>query len=256
MLDLTLGIPLYNSEKTIQETLRSVAAQSVRPSHIYLVDDNSPDSSAQLALELIATYKLNNATLLRQPKNRGISGTYNAIAKLSVTKWTQILDADDSLQSGYYEELEAKLSEDATSVALITAMSINVPRLDALTRVASRFVPTRPPLCLPLLGTFATRSGVIYRTRALQAMPFPDPHFDGSDIIHLLQLRRAGGCTFLSRPKVKYRVHPGASTANASVTQYREALREFGALRPFYTADLWCRKTLFSFARRKPQLAQ
>jgi hypothetical protein len=103
---------------------------------------------------------------------------------------------------------------------------------------------------VPLLGTLATRSGVIYRTGALKTTPFPDPQFDGSDIIHLLRLRLEGRCFYLPTTKVNYRVHARAATAKASTEQFRRTLHEFPTLRPFFLADMWFRKNFFGFARR------
>lgn len=249
MLNLTLGIPLYNSEKTLEETLRSVATQSVRSRDIYLIDDSSTDNSAELARRLISFYGLQNAKLIRNSKNLGIAGTYNKIIDLSRSEWTQILDADDALHERYYETLQTCLGA-TDALAVITGMTTNVRGLNPLAQIASKLLPGNPPLFLPLLGTLATRSGVIYRTCALKTTRFPDPQFDGSDIIHLLRLRLAGRCFYLPNAKVNYRIHARAATAKASTEQFRRALYEFPTLRPFFLADMWCRKRVFGFARR------
>ena len=163
ILDLTLGIPLYNSENTLAETIRSVAEQALRPRDIYVIDDHSTDRSREIAQRLLVSYGLTNAKLLSNSQNVGIAGTYNKIAALSHNKWTQILDADDMLQKNYYDKLQHCL-EETDALAVISGMTINVLGLNGLTAIASKLVSSRPPLFAPLLGTLATRSGVIYRT--------------------------------------------------------------------------------------------
>jgi glycosyltransferase involved in cell wall biosynthesis len=249
MLDLTLGIPLYNSAHTLEGTLRSVASQLVRPREIVIIDDSSTDQSVELARRLIASYGLHQAKLICNSKNLGIAGTYNKIVELSQSEWTQILDADDVLQEKYYATLQRDL--DLTdALAVVTGMTINIRGLNLLAQIASRVLTNNPPRFVPLLGTLATRSGVIYRTSALKTTPFPDPQFDGSDIIHLLRLRLEGRCFYFPKTKVNYRVHASAATAKASTEEFRRALHEFPTLRPFFLADMWCRKSLFGFARR------
>lgn len=248
MLDLTLGIPIYNSRDTLEQTVRSVANQRLRPREIYLLDDASMDGSFAYAQELVARCELPHAVVLKNERNLGIAGAYNRLASLAKSTWTQILDADDTLENGYYEAVAEFLRSDVA--ALVTGMRTGKNYLDGIGKVLETVVPTRPPLWLALLGSAATRSGVIYHSARLKELPFFEPCFDGSDIIHLLQLRLQAGCLFVPQAKVRYRIHPGASSANASLGPFREALREYPRVRPFYTVDLWCRKGLFGFVRR------
>jgi len=82
-------IPAFNATATIAETLRSVAAQTVAPEAIVVVDDGSTDDIAS------AINTLDMQVMLLRQENAGPgSATTRGIAALS-TPFIATLDADD-----------------------------------------------------------------------------------------------------------------------------------------------------------------
>ncbi|CAN7188075.1 glycosyltransferase family 2 protein [Mesorhizobium caraganae] len=82
-------IPAFNATATIAETLRSVAAQTVAPEAIVVVDDGSTDDIAS------AINTLDMQVMLLRQENAGPgSATTKGIAALS-TPFIATLDADD-----------------------------------------------------------------------------------------------------------------------------------------------------------------
>ncbi|MBI4464803.1 MAG: glycosyltransferase, partial [Acidobacteria bacterium] len=61
---LTVIIPAYNEAASVADTLRSLQAQTLRPSEIIVVDDCSTDGTGDVARAL-------GVTVLRPPKNTG-----------------------------------------------------------------------------------------------------------------------------------------------------------------------------------------
>ncbi|TIU46974.1 MAG: glycosyltransferase family 2 protein, partial [Mesorhizobium sp.] len=82
-------IPAFNASGTIAETLRSVAAQTVRPELVVIVDDGSTDD---LAAAIGGTDL--PLQLLRQANAGPGSATTRGIAALT-TPFIATLDADD-----------------------------------------------------------------------------------------------------------------------------------------------------------------
>jgi len=82
-------IPAFNASDTIAEALQSVAAQTVRPELVVIVDDGSTDDLASA----IGGTDL-PVQLLRQPNAGPGSATTRGIAALS-TPYVATLDADD-----------------------------------------------------------------------------------------------------------------------------------------------------------------
>lgn len=82
-------IPTFNASGTIAETLRSVAAQTVKAQAIVVVDDGSTDDTVAV------TYAMNlSVTVLRQENAGPGSATTRGFAALS-TPFVATLDADD-----------------------------------------------------------------------------------------------------------------------------------------------------------------
>lgn len=243
MPDITLGIPLYHSAPFLPELFSRLRAQHVMPNEVVFVDDASPDNSRQLAAQFIESIGSHiRARLVVHPQNLGIAATYNRLVAEASQPWLQILDADDyPVEDDYYDRISNALTNDSDLV--ITAL-YGDNGVFKLTRGLERFVPNHPADWWPLLGSFATRSGVIYRRERLYRQTFPDPAFPGSDIIHLLTLRQGRRARFVPAAHVYYRVHPAATSAKSrDYSHYLVSLASFGfATRLSHRLDLRLRQ--------------
>lgn len=85
-------VPCHNAERFLEETLRSVRAQTWVPIEIVLVDDGSTDASLRVAQE----FKGLHIKILSQEK-RGASAARNAAFAEARGDYIQYLDADDLL---------------------------------------------------------------------------------------------------------------------------------------------------------------
>lgn len=85
--------PVYNVEKYIDRTLRSVFAQTYNNIEIVLVDDQSRDKSA----EIIKRYQENHPEIIYylQPENKGAGHARNKALELAKGQYVAFLDADD-----------------------------------------------------------------------------------------------------------------------------------------------------------------
>ena len=95
-------IPLYNKEKYISETLKSVVLQSFKDFEIVLVNDGSTDNSLQIAKTCLKEHK--NHTIISK-KNKGLSAARNTGIAASKGKIITLLDADDLWKPTYLEHL-------------------------------------------------------------------------------------------------------------------------------------------------------
>ena len=105
---VSIIIPVYNNEKTLEQTIKSALSQSYKNTEIIIIDDNSSDSSAQI-------YNKYKPVIRIESNNRNL-GLYNCrINSLSYAKGSYIafVDADDWLDS------------DAIKSAIETALDLN-----------------------------------------------------------------------------------------------------------------------------------
>ena len=105
---ITLLIPVYNSEKTIKATIRSIQNQNMSDIEIIIIDDNSNDSSIHIIEELQNEDK--RIKLLKTKKNKGTLYTRSIGALNSKGKYIMSIDHDDlfinNILNICYEEAE------------------------------------------------------------------------------------------------------------------------------------------------------
>jgi glycosyltransferase involved in cell wall biosynthesis len=85
-------IPVYNAEKYIEETIRSVWSQTLQDLEIIILSDGSKDSSAEIIQHLQKEDSRINFII---KKNTGVSDTRNTGIRLARGKYLAFLDADD-----------------------------------------------------------------------------------------------------------------------------------------------------------------
>lgn len=103
---ISVIIPLYNKEREIEGTIRSVLAQRLQPLEIVVVDDGSTDHSAAL-VEAIPSPLIR---LVRQPNAGECAARNRAIAE-SRGELLALLDADDEWEEGFLEEVASLYRE-------------------------------------------------------------------------------------------------------------------------------------------------
>jgi len=97
---VTIGIPVYNVEKYIRQTMDSALAQTFESIEFLIVDDCGTDSSISIVKELQETHpRGKDIRIVRQSQNLGIGEGRNRIVKEAQGRYLFFLDADDMLSS-------------------------------------------------------------------------------------------------------------------------------------------------------------
>ncbi len=91
---VSVVIPVYNSEDTIETTLQSVIDQTYNNLEILLIDDGSTDTSKKIIDDFIATHPKYKIVFFSQ-ENRGASAARNIGLKNAVGDYIALLDSDD-----------------------------------------------------------------------------------------------------------------------------------------------------------------
>jgi glycosyltransferase involved in cell wall biosynthesis len=99
---ISVAIPIYNSERTIASTLASVAVQSFSDFEIVAIDDGSTDNSA----DIVAGFDDPRVRLIRQD-NAGPSAARNAALHHARAAFVAFLDSDDLWRPAHLQTLVA-----------------------------------------------------------------------------------------------------------------------------------------------------
>lgn len=103
-VNLTFGIPVYNSEKYIEELLDCFKQKAVINYEILIVNDGSTDNS----LNIINTYNNKNIRVITK-ENGGVSSARNCIIENARGNWITFVDADDLIDFDKYVDIFKKI---------------------------------------------------------------------------------------------------------------------------------------------------
>lgn len=90
---VSIIVPAYNAESTIERCILSVVAQSYKNFELIIVNDGSTDSTRKIC----TTFLQDNRIKLFDKHNSGVSAARNTGIDLSTGKYVLFLDADDTL---------------------------------------------------------------------------------------------------------------------------------------------------------------
>lgn len=108
---LTVIVPAHNEEDSLPATLRSIAAQSMPPEEIIIVDDGSTDRTGEVAAAF-------GVTVLRPPRNLGSKAkAQNYALPHCDTDLVLAVDADTVLAPDYIERVKPAFDDPDVGVA-------------------------------------------------------------------------------------------------------------------------------------------
>ena len=88
---VTIGIPIFNAEATLLETVQSVISQTVRDWELILIDDGSRDGSLAIANSIQDP----RIRVLSDGVNKGLPARLNQIVDEAKYDLIMRMDADD-----------------------------------------------------------------------------------------------------------------------------------------------------------------
>lgn len=118
---LALLIAAYNEELVLAKTIRSAIAAGMKPDHIYVVDDNSSDTTSDVARSLLPA--ANVIKVKRSGKGLAISRAARRFKLSSRYRWIHIADADGAFAPNYFKVFRRELrTENAAATGYIRSL--------------------------------------------------------------------------------------------------------------------------------------
>lgn len=122
-MEHTVVIPLYNKEKYIYDTIRSLAFQEKKPSQIIIVDDCSTDKSLfylKDSLSFFAPQFLQtNVQIVELKENKGPGNARNVGVELTTGGLISFLDADDCYTPFCLSEVNSIMEQENIAVLIL-----------------------------------------------------------------------------------------------------------------------------------------
>ena len=115
MPKLSLIIPAYNAEKSIESAINSVLCQEALEIELIVVDDGSKDNTLSICSKIEQTHP--NMIVYHQ-ENSGVSAARNKGLELATGEYIGFLDSDDLLAESYAEALNSILVASAPDLVL------------------------------------------------------------------------------------------------------------------------------------------
>lgn len=114
-IKLSIIIPIYNGEKTINKCLDSIINQNLNDIEIILVNDGSNDNTEKICNEYKKKY--NYIKLINQ-KNSGVSAARNKGLEKSVGKYITFVDSDDFISNYYHKNMIHHMEEKESDIII------------------------------------------------------------------------------------------------------------------------------------------
>jgi dolichol-phosphate mannosyltransferase len=174
-------LPTYNESATIAEVLRRIRATGLHGIHVLVVDDNSPDGTADLAEALAG--ELGGIEVLRRPSKSGLGSAYREGFKVGLMQGYEAfveMDADLSHDPSALGDLLAEIDHGADLVIGTRYMpGGSIPDWSWYRRAISRFGNRYARLMLDMPARDATSGYRAYHRRALERINLTAVRADG-----------------------------------------------------------------------------
>ena len=180
MANVSVIIPIYNSESTIDSCIKSIINQSYTDIEVILVDDGSTDKSSIICDNYA---KIDNRIIVIHQENKGRTEARFIGLKQSNSEWITFVDSDDILpQDSVY--LLYKMTSDNTDIIFGNGYSLSNENRDFIPINEFRHLAVRGE------GTIGVPWGSLYRRNMIpySAFDLPRDIINGEDYIFWLRL--------------------------------------------------------------------
>lgn len=180
-------LPAFNSQKYIEQAIRSVQAQTMPRWELIVLDDGSRDATCALVEKLAAEDP--RITLVRNGENLGVARTRNRGFDLCAGKYAALLDSDDVWHPEKLEKQLARMEKTHADICYTSYAMVD----EAGTKVrADYLVPEVADLDRLLKENVIGCSTVLLDAKLLKQYRF-NPEYYHEDYVLWVQLLR-GGC--------------------------------------------------------------
>ncbi len=122
MVEISVILPVYNSERYLRECLDSILNQTFKDIEILCIDDGSSDGS----LDILKDYeKTDDRIIVISQGNMGVAKTRNNALKLVKGNYAYFMDSDDYLDKNAFKRLHDNVTSNGSDFCIMKAIFVN-----------------------------------------------------------------------------------------------------------------------------------
>jgi glycosyltransferase involved in cell wall biosynthesis len=223
---VSIGLPVFNGERYVDATIRSILAQDFRDFELIICDNASTDTTSAICRDHAARDP--RVAYHRQPRNLGAGPNYDDCFHRARGRFFKWAAHDDLLAPDYLSRAVAALEAAPAAVLCTTGITEIGPDDEVLRRYANRFpgIEAAEP---------ATRFAAVIHTRhqcedffglfRRAALVGSNLHgtYSGSDRVLLAEMALRGPWVSVEAPVFLHREHPHRYTRALLLKDRREA---------------------------------
>lgn len=226
---VSICIPAYNAEKTIESTLQSILNQSYRNLEIIIVDNASTDST----LSIVQRFKDPRTRIYRNERNIGAEKNWNKCLELASGEYIAIFHADDIYLPDIIKEQVLTFRNNPT-IGAVFALAKNINEQDKV--ISHRNLPSElrgkkiyylSHLFLSILinGNFLTCPSCIVKSKLYKELaPFDYDRFGtSSDLDMWLRILEKCPVAILEKELMCYRISSSQGSYQFNHSRTEEA---------------------------------
>lgn len=188
---VSIVIPMYNAQETVQSTLQSVIEQDYPNVEIIIVDDGSTDNSYAVCRQFIQEHASFPIRIIRT-KNAGAGAAKNTGVQAAMGEYVQIVDADDHILPNLISACVFWIQKTKANVVLYRFKMVSAVNKEELSKIDVQHISTNvlsghdalSKLFLDQLGPLG-RNMMIKRSM-FSTIEFPNrTHEDGATVFRL-----------------------------------------------------------------------
>ena len=111
---VSVVVPAYNAEDTVEKTIQDILSQSFQDFEVILVDDGSKDNTPAICDKLSMTDS--RIKVIHQP-NGGLSNARNNGTQAGTGQYVTYIDSDDRIDAKYLEYLVRAITEENADIS-------------------------------------------------------------------------------------------------------------------------------------------
>jgi len=204
--------PAYKAARYIGQAIESVQAQTLTDWEMIIVDDASPDETAEVVKRYLDDPRIK---LIRSERNRGECGARNLALEAAQGEWIAVLDADDWFAPERLERLWRFAQEKGATVVADLQLQIDDKGQTYDVAFSNTLRPPKTPTRYSVRDYLREHISIkpfFLRQHALNHnLRYPEGIVLGGDHIFQTQLLLKGAELWvLPEPSYFYRIHPAS----------------------------------------------